>query len=207
MRLPIIKRGRDARPAGEERYALEAEMPGRSADRPLWRIKIEVQRRPQGAGNSLRLRAHLQVRPAQALGLETALGEQAARREPAGPRGLARTRVRRWAAPFLQQEFNHWLELRASTADLAHGAGELLPEAARLRELGVEPHSGEGPAVQTWVGHSGRSSQPGYAQVSLVQLDKCQLPRVLARLLGARPFQLAAALVSVIEPQHMPPRE
>jgi len=30
---------------------------------------------------------------------------------------------------------------------------------------------------------------------------------VLARLLGARPFQLAAALVSVIEPQHMPPRE
>jgi hypothetical protein len=179
MRLPIIRRQSGVRAAGERRYAFDAEIPGRRGDRPLWRLKIELLRRPQGTGESLRVRAHLQARPAQALGLKA----------PA----------RKRSALIVGQEFNHWLELRASTADLAQAADDLLPEKSRLRDLGVVPRA-DGPAVQTWAGRTAGAA-PGYAQISLLQLDKRRLPRLLALLLGARPFQLAAALVSVIEPE------
>ena len=40
---------------------------------------------------------------------------------------------------------------------------------------------------------------PGFAQVSLLQIDKRHLPKPMTTLLGDRPFQLVAAVVNVAE--------
>jgi len=110
--------------------------------------------------------------------------------------------LRAVAEPLLRHDFNSWIELRASTADLADGAGALLPESSRLKALGIEPKlsdaSHEAPMAQSWTG-SAMGPRPGFAQVSLLQIDKRHLPPALAALLGARPFQMAAALINVVE--------
>jgi hypothetical protein len=196
-----------------ERYALAAEIPGLRPGKPLWRLNLELLSEPQGEGERLRLRAHWQANFASALA--PALGAEAPLN--AGPSGerlpvqrvgqwlrqrLDNPLVRRIAEPLLRHDFNSWLELRASTADLAGGASALLPETDRLKALGIEPKlsdsTRDAPLAQTWAG-SAQGPRPGFAQVSLLQLDKRHLPPGLAALLGRKPFQLAAAVVNVVE--------
>lgn len=89
------------------------------------------------------------------------------------------------------RDVNSWIEVRASNASLDEGSSALVPE--KLEKLGVSPRSGK--PVQTWAGALGR----GFAVLTLLKLDKANLPSVLRSLLGARPFQLSATAVSVVE--------
>jgi len=223
MKLPILSRLRDggAAPKAEggadgERYTLAAEIPGLKPGKPLLRINIEMHSQPQGDGERLRLRAHWQANFASALA--PALAAPAPRPDAAATSStekLPAERVGQWlrqrldnpllravAEPLLRHDFSSWIELRASTADLAGGAGALLPETDRLKALGIEPKLSDpkqdAPLAQSWAGAS-NGPKPGFAQVSLLQLDKRHLPPALAGLLGARPFQLAAAVVNVVE--------
>ena len=220
MRIPMLSRLRRLRRSGDlqkpglpaepevGRYSLSAEIPGHSPDKPLWQFKLEMVSAPQGDGERLRLRAHFQANFASALGPVLSMPPPSGNPGSNLPvqrigqwvrRVLEDPRVREVAAPLLQHDFNSWVELRASTADLAGGAGALLPETERLKALGIEPRADDSsPLAQSWAG-SGGGSHPGYAQVSLLQLDKRHLPAGLAALLGARPFHLAAAIVNVIE--------
>ncbi|MDR3419007.1 MAG: hypothetical protein P4L83_22770 [Nevskia sp.] len=219
MKLPILNRLLAAGSraglldkADGERFTLSAEIPGLRPGKPLWRLNVELQSEPQGDGERLRLRAHWQANFASALG--PALGAEAPRGAPSAEK-LPAERVGQWlqrrldnpllralAEPLLRHNFNSWIELRASTADLADGAGALLPETEQLKALGIEPRFGtsgeDAPLTQTWAG-SAMGPHPGFAQVSLLQFDKRHLPPALAALLGSRPFQLAAALVNVVE--------
>jgi hypothetical protein len=201
-------RRRAAAPPASERYALSLEIPGLSPGRPLWSFRLEMASEPQGEGERLRLRAHLQANFAS--GLAPALAAPAAEASGAAGRlpaarigaalraGLDHPLVRRLAEPLLRQDFNSWLELQASTADLVQGADALVPQKERLAALGVQLAEGRGPLAQSWAGHAG-GAHPGFAQLSLLRLDKRDLPPVLARLLGTRPFQMAAAVVNVLE--------
>ena len=224
MKLPILSRLRSAGSSGEaaskadgERYTLSAEIPGLLPGKPLWRLNLELHSEPQGDGERLRLRAHWQANFASALA--PALAADAAPpplTESGGPTSaLPVQRVGQWlrrrldnpllravAEPLLRHDFNSWIELRASTADLAGGAGALLPESDRLKALGIEPKlsnpKSDAPLTQSWAG-SAMGPRPGFAQVSLLQIDKRHLPPALAALLGTRPFQMAAALINVVE--------
>ena len=224
MKLPILSRLRSASSSGEvaskadgERYTLSAEIPGLRPGKPLWRINLELHSEPQGDGERLRLRAHWQANFASALapalsaeaplvaesGAGRATGTLPAERVGQWlKRRLDNPLVRAIAEPLLRHDFNSWIELRASTADLADGAGALLPESSRLKALGIEPKlsdaRNQAPMTQSWAG-SAMGPRPGFAQVSLLQIDKRHLPPALAALLGARPFQMAAALINVVE--------
>ena len=220
--------------ADGERYSLSAEIPGLSPGKPLWRINLELHTEPQGDGERLHLRAHWQANFASALA--PALAADAppppvAHSSPgpdSGPAAdrsaatLPAQRVGQWlkrrldnpllralAEPLLRHDFNSWIELRASTADLADGAGALLPQTDRLKALGIEPKlsdaKNDAPMTQSWAG-SAMGPKPGFAQVSLLQIDKRHLPPGLAAMLGARPFQMAAALINVVEEQDQPQR-
>jgi len=222
MKLPILSRLRRAGSGGEvagnadgERYTLSAEIPGLRPGKPLWRINLELHSEPQGDGERLRLRAHWQANFASALAPALAADQPPPVAESGSGGTLPAQRVGQWlrrrldnpllravAEPLLRHDFNSWIELRASTADLADGAGALLPESSRLKALGIEPKlsdaSHEAPMAQSWTG-SAMGPRPGFAQVSLLQIDKRHLPPALAALLGARPFQMAAALINVVE--------
>ena len=222
MKLPILSRLRRAGSGGEvagnadgERYTLSAEIPGLRPGKPLWRINLELHSEPQGDGERLRLRAHWQANFASALAPALAADQPPPVAESGSGGTLPAQRVGQWlrrrldnpllravAEPLLRHDFNSWIELRASTADLADGAGALLPETDRLKALGIVPKlsdaSHEAPMAQSWTG-SAMGPRPGFAQVSLLQIDKRHLPPALAALLGARPFQMAAALINVVE--------
>jgi hypothetical protein len=233
MKLPILKRFREAGGDGEsangadgERYTLSAEIPGFTPGKPLWRINLEVHSEPQGDGERLRLRAHWQANFASALGpalkapaeaepLGHAAPGEAGNRLPVQRVGqwlrrrLDNPLLRALAEPLLRHDFNSWVELRASTADLAGGAGALLPETDRLKALGIEPKISDpkhdAPLTQSWAG-SAMGTRPGFAQVSLLQMDKRHLPPALAAMLGSKPFQLAAAVINVVEEDGEAPR-
>ena len=226
MKLPILSRlrtagskGDVAGTAGGERYTLSAEIPGLRPGKPLWRINVEMHSEPQGDGERLHLRAHWQANFASALAPALGADAEAPPVAESGPghsrEMLPAQRVGQWlkrrldnpllravAEPLLRHDFNSWIELRASTADLADGAGALLPETDRLRALGIEPKlsdaKNDAPLTQSWAG-SAMGARPGFAQVSLLQIDKRHLPPALAALLGARPFQMAAAVINVAE--------
>lgn len=226
MKLPILSRlsaagsnGDVASTAGGERYTLSAEIPGLRPGKPLWRINVEMHSEPQGDGERLHLRAHWQANFASALAPALGADAEAPPVAESGPgrsrEMLPAQRVGQWlkrrldnpllravAEPLLRHDFNSWIELRASTADLADGAGALLPETDRLRALGIEPKlsdaKNDAPLTQSWAG-SAMGARPGFAQVSLLQIDKRHLPPALAALLGARPFQMAAAVINVAE--------
>ncbi len=229
MKLPILSRLRSAGSSGEaagkadgERYTLSAEIPGLQPGKPLWRINLELHSEPQGDGERLRLRAHWQANFASALAPALAADAPPPVAESGAGARLPAQRVGQWlrqrlnnpllramAEPLLRHDFNSWIELRASTADLAGGAGALLPETDRLKALGIEPKlsdpKSDAPLAQSWAG-SAMGARPGFAQVSLVQVDKRHLPPALAALLGASPFQMAAALINVVEEDVEPRR-
>ena len=197
---------------GRDSFSLSAEIPGFTPDQPLWRIKIEMLNEEQGDGGRVRVRAHLQAHLASALGNERpptdarkAIPDPDRGTLPA-PRiteslriGLSVPVLRRLAAPLLRRDFNSWIELRASTADHNDGARALLPESEQLRALGIDTATiGDGPFMQTWAGATGERHR-GFAQVSLLHIDKRHLPKAMSALLGGRPFQLVAAVVNVAE--------
>lgn len=190
-----------------EYFAFSAEIPGLSQSKPLWRIAVEMNTQPQGDGEQLSLRVHWQANLSSGLALDapragsanSSSSVVAARVGDFMRAGLSQPLVRQLAKPFLQHDFSSWMEIRASSADLADGTRALLPQRERLQALGVELPEGDGPITQTWAATPG--SQPGFAQLSLLRLDKKHLPPALATLLGSRPFQLAAAIVNVIEPK------
>lgn len=198
-----------------EAFAFSAEIPGLSNSKPLWRLAVEMHTQPQGDGELLSLRVHWQANLGSSLALDAprAAGSKSTTSHSSNTTiaervgdfmraGLSQPLVRRLAEPFLQHDFNSWMEIRASSADLADGTRALLPQRERLQALGVELPQGDGPIAQTWAAAPGL--QPGFAQLSLLRLDKKHLPPALAALHGSRPFQLAAAIVNVIEPKPKP---
>lgn len=202
--MGLLRRLQSLRRAGEsllaqrlngDALALSATIPGRNG--PLWQMELEMKSEPEAGGERLRLRAHFKLR------LRTAAP---APDEPA-PAPTLPDRVGRWierrletplmqslAAPFLDRDLNTWVEVQSSTAALDEGAKALLP--ARLAELGITPRADL--PVQAWAGEL-QGAHPGFAQMTLLQLDRRHLPPNLQTALGNRPFQLSAAVVTVIE--------
>lgn len=204
--------GRARELAGSESFSLSAELPGLTAETPLLRLKLEMLSEELGEGGRFRLRAHLQANMASAL---TPLpAPQSAREAISGPNtasqpaagvgrllrmGLKVPAIRRAATPLIRHDINTWIDVRASTADLVDGARALLPESEQLQALGIDTRmAGDGPMAQTWAGATGGLT-PGFAQVSLMQVDKRHLPKALSALLGHQPFQFVAAVVNVAE--------
>jgi hypothetical protein len=213
QRVPVERDGQ------VERFALSAEVPIGAAGAPLWRVDVQVLSEPHADGEKLRVRAHLQTNLGSALrpALEqrdharTAddrrLGDGERRAltlaQRAGnlmQRGAARALrvplINALAQPLLQLDFNTWIEIDASTASLDSGSRDLLPQADRLARLGIHPRTaGDQPVAESWA----HEAANGFAQVSVVQMDKKHLPQRLAAMLGETPFHLAAAIVNTVE--------
>lgn len=92
------------------------------------------------------------------------------------------------------REVRSWLDVRGSTAALDDGCGALVPE--RLGSLGIAPDASK--PVQSWAG-AVEGPHPGFAMLTLLQLDKARLPAALRRALGGQPFHLTATAASVVE--------
>ena len=206
---------RDPTDPTADRLGLSAEIPG-AAGAPLWRLDVQVLTEPHGDGEKLRMRARVQTNFASAL--RPALSEEKrvdeARAISSGGRALTRSErvgrvaqrvaaralrtplVRAIAEPLLRHDFNTWIEVQASTASLDRGALDLVPAQEQLARLGIVPKKGaDAPLTESWAGQA----PGGFAQVSLLQMDKRHLPPRLARSLGDKPFSLAAAIVNVVE--------
>lgn len=178
-----------------EAVAFSAQIPGSSG--PLWEMRVEAQSEPQGDGERVRLRAHFRMhlraspapgrRPDAAPALPARVGRWIERR-------LASPVLRLFAAPLIDRDFNSWVEVRASSAALDEGSRALVPE--KLKVLGVEPQAGR--PLQTWAGGL-PGARPGYAMLTLLQVEKERLPAPLKQAMGEKPFQLSATLVNVIE--------
>lgn len=208
-------RGASAAPrrdGAEERLHLTAAVPLAGADAPLWQVDVQVVSEPQADGDKLRLRAHVQTNFGSALRAALTAAPRSDALPGPGARNLAQrtgalvTRtarrvlatpvVGRLAQPLLRMDFNTWVELQASTASLDAGSGSLLPQAERLAALGIRPRrAGDQPMAESWAGEGPN----GFAQVSVLQMDKRHLPPRLAALVGDKPFQLAAAIVNTVE--------
>ena len=192
-----------------DRFTFSAAIPaGRLGS--LCRVDLQLLREPQQDGERMHLRAHIQthfasvLRPAllQAAGdapSSTRAIEPAGRAARLANRGLQKvlaTRlVQRVVAPLLTHDFNTWMEVQASTEPLDDGAHSLLPQQEKLAAMGIVPARGAGPRAENW---ASRTPQ-GYAQLSLLQIDKSDLPPELAKRFGKQPFQLAATIVNTIE--------
>lgn len=178
-----------------EAVALAASIPGSAG--ALCELRVEAESEPQADGERLRLRAHFKL----------------SLRRPAGPRGKIAGRVAlparigRWierrlespvaqvlAAPVLDRDFNTWVEVRASNAALDEGSRALVPE--KLRTLGIQPSRDK--PLQTWAGAL-TGARPGFAMLTMLQLDKERMPPPLRQALGDKPFQLTATVVNVVE--------
>ena len=94
----------------------------------------------------------------------------------------------------LHRDLKTWIEVRSSSASLDDGSRALVPE--RLNALGITPAPGK--PLQTWAGGL-PGPRPGFAMLTLMQLDKERLPAPLQQALGTQPFQLTATLASSIE--------
>jgi len=117
--------------------------------------------------------------------------EAAAEPEAGGERLRMRAHLRlRLAA----RDVHSWVEVRSSTAALDDGSRALVPE--RLGALGIQPQAGK--PLQTWAGALG-GAHPGFAMLTLMQLDKERLPLRLQRALGPKPLHLTATLANVVE--------
>lgn len=199
--MGILSRARErgeafiARRLQGEAVAIEAAIPGSSG--PLCELRIEAQSEPEADGERLRVRAHFRLK----------LRRAPPPREPLAGRPALPARVGRWierrlesqvaqilAAPVLDRDINTWFEIRASSAALDEGSRALVPE--RLGALGITPAAGK--PLQTWAGGL-PGPRPGFATLTLMQLDKAQLPASVQQALGPQPFQLTATLASSIE--------
>ncbi len=204
----------------EEHKAFEAAIPVGHSVEPLWRIRVQVLTEPQADGERMRLRAHIQtnfasaLRPAlrgqtsesasDALTLTDARGSRGKRlaaragalAQRTAQRALAVPVVGLLVEPLLKLDLNTWIEVQASTASLDAGSHDLLPQADKLAALGIQPRrAGEQPVVENWAGEA----PDGFAQVSMLQMDKRHLPPRLQQALGDAPFSLAAAIVNTAQ--------
>ncbi|HSW15019.1 MAG TPA: hypothetical protein VLI06_19385 [Solimonas sp.] len=197
-------------PEGEpELMAFSAAIPLGPGGAPLWQFDLQVTTEPHADGEKLRIRARIQtnlastLRPAlgapqqfsdsRALTLAERTGSMVQR---TAARVLALPAVRAFAEPLLRNDFNTWIEVQASTASLDAGSADLLPQSDKLAALGIQPRrAGDQPIAETWSGQAA----DGFAQVSLLQLDKRHLPPRLAKRVGDKPFQLAAAIVNTAQ--------
>jgi hypothetical protein len=208
---------RDPADPATDRIRMSAEIPG-ADDAPLWKIDVQLLTEPHGDGEKMRLRAHLQtnfasgLRPVSARKDDRAIGSggrdltraqrvgQLAQR--AAARALQTPLIRAVAAPLLRHDFNTWIEVHASTASLDKGAQDLVPAQEQLARLGIKPRNagktGDRPIAESWAGEA----PGGFAQVSLLQIDKQHLPPRLAQRIGDKPFSMAAAIVNVVEEKH-----
>lgn len=199
-----------------ERFGFSAAIPAGGFG-SLCKLDLQLLREPQQDGERLHLRAHFQtnfasvLRPAllHAAGADAGVpvSEQSGSRaiEPAGraarianaglQRVLATRLVQRMAAPLLTHDFNTWMEVQASTEPLDDGAHSLVPQQEKLAAMGIQPSRGAGPQAENWA----TRTPTGYAQLSLLQVDKAHLPPELAKRFGKQPFQLAAAIVNTAE--------
>ncbi len=205
--------------SAEDQLSFAAELPV-GQDQPLWRIQLQMINEPQADGERLRLRAHIQTNFASALrpalnqasspewpalasstGTALTLSQRSAAAlgsalQRAAQRALQIPAVRALSEPLLQLDLNTFVEIQASTASLAEGSHQLLPQADKLRALGIVPRrSTDAPVAETW----GGQAADGFAQVSVLQIDKRHLPPRLAELLGDKPFSLAAAIVNTAQ--------
>lgn len=199
---------------GPEELSFSAEVPVAGADAPLWRMNLRLVSEPHGDGERLRLRAHLQtnfavLRPAlnapqnktAALPGNSGRGGSALRlaeRTTAlAQRALANPMVNFLAQPLLKHDFNTWIDLQASTASLDDGAHALVPQSDKLTALGIRPARSKdgGPVAESWAGEA----PGGFAQVSIVQMDKRHLPPRLAALLRDKPFQMAGTVINTVQ--------
>lgn len=178
-----------------EALSFTAAIPGRGG--PLWQATLEAVSEPQASGERLRLRAHFRLSLRRALPAPRAEGRPATLPARVGrwiERRLESPLVQAFAAPLLDRDVSTWVELRATDADLDEGSRALVPE--QLERLGLEVQAGR--PLQSWAG-AVAAPKPGFAMLTLLQLDKDQLPPRMRRLLGARPFHVAGAVVNVIE--------
>ncbi len=204
-------------PSGvRERLAFSAELPlGQNA--PLWRVQLHMITEPQADGERTRLRAHIQTNFASALRPALAARSEALRPALAhagsgtslslvqraggvaqrlAQRALEVPGVRALAEPLLQLDLNTWVEIQSSTASLSEGSHQLLPQADKLARLGIVPKRAQDqPMAETWSG----DGPDGFAQVSVLQIEKRHLPDRLRELLGDQPFSLAAAIVNTAQ--------
>lgn len=201
---------------GERQLTFAAELPVGQA-LPLWRVQLQMVSEPHADGERLRLRAHLQtnfasaLRPALQHGapetVRPALGSDGrnaltlAQRagglvQRTAARVLEVPALRALAEPLLQLDLNSWIEVQASTASLADGSHQLLPQQDKLAALGIRPkRATDQPLAESWAGEA----PDGFAQVSVLQIDKRHLPERLRRQIGERPFSLAAAIVNTAQ--------
>lgn len=180
---------------GGEALAVSAEIPGRAG--PLWQMRFEMKSEPEADGERLRVRVHFKLSLRKAL--PTAADTPSATSLPAKvgrwiERRLDTPLMQTLAEPFLDRDLNTWIDVQSSTASLDEGAKALWP--ARLADLGITPRDDR--VLQAWAGAL-QGAHPGFAQMSLLQLDRRHLPPDVQRTLGDRPFQLSAAVVNVIE--------
>lgn len=199
--------------AESERFAFSAELPA-GARGPICRVNVQVLVEPQQDGDRVRVRAHLQsnlasvLRPAlraeseaepavsSSRSLVQASGQRMSRVAGNGlQRVLASRVVSRITEPLLRRDFNTWVEVQASTEPLHDGAHSIVPQQDKLAALGIRPSKGRSAVAESWSGHT----PTGFAQLSLLQIDKKDLPPDLVRRMGPRPFQLAAAIVNTVE--------
>ena len=204
----------DAR--GPESLSFSAEVPVAGADAPLWRMNLQLLSEPHGDGERLRLRAHVQtnfaaLRPALTAprNKTTALLGSGGHKKSGGAlrltergtalaqRALKNPVVNFLAQPLLKHDFNTWIDLQASTASLDDGAHALVPQSDKLTALGIRPARSKdgGPVAESWAGEA----PGGFAQVSIVQMDKRHLPPRLAALLRDKPFQMAGTVINTVQ--------
>jgi len=117
--------------------------------------------------------------------------EAMAESEPGGERVRLRSHLR---LHLPRNKIDSWVEVVSSSAALDEGSRALVPD--RLGALGIEPTRGR--PLQTWTGATG-GQHPGFAMLTLMQLDKERLPPSVRRALGEKPFHLTATLANVVE--------
>lgn len=199
-----------------EELSFAAEVPVEGSSAPLWRVNVHLVTEPHGDGERVRLRAHVQtnfasLRPAltahtsksetKAIGYgSSGKGLSLSQRTTAlAQRALENPMVNFLAQPLLKHDFNTWIDVQASTASLDGGAHALVPQSDKLTAMGIRPARSKdgGPVAESWSGQSPNGA--GFAQVSIIQMDKKHLPAQLAKMLGNKPFQMAGAVINTIE--------
>lgn len=209
-RLPALQPDHET-----ERYAFAGELPGHGG-LTACRVSIELLREPHQDGQRLRVSAHLQANLASAvrptLRARTTAGADTARLSgPVRPAArtlvartagrlvqhtLSRSWVQRLTEPLLRFDLNTWVHIQASTAALDAGSRALLPESSALTALGIRPGStGEGLQAEVWTHGDARQK----AELSILRIDKQDLPKGMQEQLGDQPFQLVATVGSTLE--------
>lgn len=196
---------------GPRDSTVAVELPNPYGGKPWLSATLAVTRAPQGHGEMLRLRAHVDgclrmPSQTQAPALaDTRSGRQSlsgfGRQLVAGAvRGaLARVPGER-LAPLARRRWRSWLDVAVSTAPLDHGADALVPE--RLRGLfGCGPQrSGPGqPRIGLWSGPAG-GPKGGLADLVWLQLDSDDLFGAQQSGAAGSRFNLNACLSRLVEP-------